>query len=208
MKRQAENIVDDENSIDLLQRWRDGDQQAAHAMFDRYVQRLCALARSRLSRHMQRRVAPEDIVQSAYRSFFRKAENHFSLEQSGDLWRLLAAITINKVRGQVEFHTALKRGINAEESLLADESMLRVSPEAVAEEPNPDDAAAMIEELTDVLSRLDHLPRTIIELSMQNQSVEQIAEAVKRSERTVRRALAQVRQQLEQRLLQSISMGR
>ena len=197
--------MEDETSIELLQKWRDGDEHAAKEMFERYVNRLCALARSRLSARMQRRVEPEDIVQSVYRSFFRKAGEHYSLAKTGDLWRLLAAITINKIRGKVEFHTAQKRQVYAEESLLADQSMLRVSPEAIAEDPRPDDAAAMVEELGDVLSGLDPLSRSILELSMQNLTVEQISEEVQRSERTVRRTLQQVRNELEKRLLQSIN---
>ncbi len=82
--------------------------------------------------------------------------------------------------------------------------MLRVSPEAVAEDPRPDDAAAMIEELSLLLSGLDRLQRSIIELSMQDQTVEQISSAVQRSERTVRRTLQSVREQLENRLLTSV----
>ncbi len=196
--------MDSETSIQLLQRWREGDESAATEMFERYVNRLCGLARTRLSERMKRRVEPEDIVQSVYRSFFRKAGDHFTLEKTGDLWRLLAAITVNKVRGQVEFHTAQKRGIHAEESMLADRSMLRVSPEAISDEPKPDDAAAMVEELADVLSSLDDVQRSIVELSMQNQSVEEIAETIQRSERTVRRTLQHVREELENRLLRSI----
>ena len=195
---------DDENSINLLQRWRDGDESAATEIFERYVNRLCALARTRLSNRMQRRVEAEDIVQSAYRSFFRRAGEHYTLEKEGDLWRLLAAITINKVRGQVEFHTAMKRGVYSEESMAVDQSMIRVSPEVVSEEPNPDDAAILVEELSDLLACLDETQRSIIELSMQHLSVEQIAEEVHRSERTVRRTIQQGREELERRLLQSI----
>ena len=73
-----------------------------------------------LSDRMRRRVEPEDVAQSVYRSFFRKAEDdRYVLEKSGDLWKLLAAITVSKVRGQVEFHTAKKRGVYTEESLNA-----------------------------------------------------------------------------------------
>jgi RNA polymerase sigma-70 factor (ECF subfamily) len=194
----------DENSLNLLQRWRDGDESAATEIFERYVNRLCALARTRLSNRMQRRVEAEDIVQSAYRSFFRRAGEHYTLEKEGDLWRLLAAITINKVRGQVEFHTAMKRGVYSEESMAVDQSMIRVSPEVVSEEPNPDDAAILVEELSDLLAGLDETQRSIIELSMQHLSVEQIAEEVHRSERTVRRTIQQGREELERRLLQSI----
>ena len=195
---------DNERSVDLLNRWRDGDESAATEIFERYVNRLCALARTRLSNRMKRRVEAEDVVQSAYRSFFRRADESYVLERKGDLWRLLAAITINKLRGQVEFHTAKKRGVYLEESMMADESMIRVSPEVIAEDPKPDDAAVMVEELSDVLGHLDETQRSIIELSMQNQSVEQIADSIQRSERTVRRTIQQVREELEKRLLHSM----
>lgn len=196
---------DDELSINLLQRWRDGDESAATEIFERYVNRLCALARTRLSNRMKRRVEAEDVVQSAYRSFFRRAGENYALKKQGDLWRLLAAITINKVRGQVEFHTAKKRGIYLEESMMADQSRIRVSPQVISEDPKPDEAAVMVEELSDVLSTLDEIQRTIIELSMQNESIEQIADTIQRSERTVRRTIQQVREELENRLLCSIA---
>ncbi len=195
--------MDNEKSIVLLNRWRGGDESAATEMFERYVNRLCALARTRLSEQMRRRVEPEDIVQSVYRSFFRKAGDQFTLEQEGDLWRLLAAITINKVRGQVEFHTAKKRGIYAEESVV-DNECFSVHPEMLSEEPQPGEAIAMIEELSTVVRELDDVQRSIVELSMQNLSIEQVARTVQRSERTVRRTVQGVREELEKRLLQSI----
>ena len=194
--------MSDENSVELLARWKDGDESAAAKLFDRYVNRLVALARSRLSERMQRRVEPEDVVQSAYRSFFRKAgDDRYTLEKSGDLWKLMAAITVSKVRGQVEFHTAKKRGVYDEESFGANDSGYRVAPTAVTQDPTPDDAALVVEELQNVLEKLDPLQRKILELALQNKSVEEISPLVERSARTVRRTLQQVREHLEQRLL-------
>ena len=192
--------MEGESSIQLLNRWREGDQEAATELFDKYVNRLCALARSRLSNRMQRRVEPEDIVQSAYRSFFRHAEDRYELEKPGDLWRLLAAITVSKVRGQVEFHSAQKRGIYLEQSVKSDGSVIHVSPEAVAEDPSPEEAAAVTEEVTNIIRELDDFGRTVFELSMQNQSIEQIAESVERSQRTIRRTLQNIRESLEKKL--------
>ena len=184
-----------EDSVELLARWRDGDESAATQLFDRYVGRLVGLARTRLSEQMRRRVEPEDIVQSAYRSFFRKAgDEAYTLEKPGDLWKLMAAITVSKVRGQVEFHTAQKRRVYAEESLGDSGSTYRVSPLAVAEDPTPADAAQVVEELQNVMERLEPLQRRILELALQNQDVEEISAHVERSSRTVRRALQQVRE--------------
>lgn len=192
----------DENSVDLLKRWKEGDEAAAKVLFDRYVNKLCGLARNRLSERMQRRVEPEDIVQSAYRSFFRLAgEDRYTLSKSGDLWKLLAAITVNKLRGQVEFHTAKKRGVYAEESLAATRSTMGLGPHAIAAEPTAEDAAAVVEELEAVMTELDPLRRTILELALQNTDEPDIAAAVQRSGRTVRRVLADIRANLEKQLL-------
>lgn len=193
---------DGEQSIRLLQRFREGDEQAAQELFERYVNRLVSLARVRLSDRMKRRVEPEDVVQSVYRSFFRKAgEGHFAIDKSGDLWKLLAKITILKVRGQVEFHTAQKRGIytetHAEDTSEGQKTEL---PEAIAREPSPEDAAAMVEELERVMSSLDSTQRQIVELNLQNMSEEEICKEVQRSSRTVRRTLQQVRDGLRSRL--------
>lgn len=193
-------MLEDKESIELIRQWQAGDQHAAEAMFNRYVHRLVGLARTRLSGQMRRRVEPEDVVQSAYRSFFRKAgDGHFELGKSGDLWRLLAAITINKVRGQVEFHTAQKRGITAETSTDGT-SQFRVGPEAIGDDPSPEDAAAIVEELEAVMQGLDATQRRILTLSLQDASESEISEAVQRSGRTVRRTLLQIRSELEVRL--------
>lgn len=82
---------------------------------------------------MLRRFDPEDVVQSVYRSFFRKAENEeFTLKRSGDRWRLLANITIKKTMKRVEFELAKKRDPRVEESSIhADaESSRRFSRES------------------------------------------------------------------------------
>lgn len=190
----------DDHSIKLVQRYREGDELAAQELFERYLSRLVSLARVRLSTRMQRRVEPEDVVQSVYRSFFRKAgEGKFTIDKSGDLWRLLAKITILKVRGQVEFHTAQKRGINSETA--TDESSEKsILPEALSREPSPEDAATMVEELEAVMDRLDPTQRKIMELKLQNFSEDEICAEVQRSGRTVRRALQQIRSELQNKL--------
>jgi anti-sigma-K factor RskA len=67
-------------------------------LVDRYTQRLLGLARRQLPERVRRRVDPEDDVQSVYRSIFtRLREGRFSFADSGDLWRLLAAMTFQRV---------------------------------------------------------------------------------------------------------------
>ena len=195
--------MEQHESIDLLELWESGDEHAAHAIFDRYAQRLFQLAKSRLSPKLQSRVGAEDVVQSVYRTFFRRAaEGQFELNRPGDLWRLLAAITVTKVKGKFEYHSARKRAIHDEEGSL--ESLTNgIGIAGTAPEPSPIEANLLIEELNLVMADLKDVQRKIVELALQNISVESIAAQVNRSERTVRRTLGNLRSDLEFRLRQS-----
>src|SRR5262245_48945137 len=82
--------------LHLLARWRDGDQQAATDLYQRYADRLIALARNYLSAKVAPRLDAEDVVQSVVRSFFHRARaGRFAVDQSDELWRLLVAITLH-----------------------------------------------------------------------------------------------------------------
>ncbi len=71
---------------------------------DCFVGRLVALAGSRVNKKLQTRVAPEDVVQSVMDSvFLRMCGDRFEIKESGDLWRLLAAILVKKVWGRWNF---------------------------------------------------------------------------------------------------------
>src|SRR5262245_47893734 len=54
----------------LMDRCRAGSQSAAHEVFGHYLARLTALARTRISPRLASRFDADDVVMSAYRSFF------------------------------------------------------------------------------------------------------------------------------------------
>lgn len=189
--------MNDADSAALLLRWRDGDADAATELFARYVDRLTALAAGRLSPKMKRRVDAEDVVQSAYRSFFVKAEDgRYNLDEGVGLWPLLAAITLSKVRKQVEFNTAGKRDVAEEASV----GHAMVPVEVACRAPEPADVLATVEEYDRLKVELPPLHRRIVELRLEDRSVEEIAAEVGRSERTVRRVLENARRDLTERL--------
>jgi RNA polymerase sigma-70 factor (ECF subfamily) len=189
----------DDDSAELVSRWQTGDEQAAQELFRRYADRLVALAQKRLSNRMGLRVDAEDVVQSVYRSFFVNARaGRYVLEQSGDLWRLLVVITLNKVRGQAVHHHADKRTIEREQPMAAGASEWHGVPmAALAREPTPLDAAAFADELTQIMQQLEPGPRRRFELRLQGYTLEEIAEECNRSVRTVKRVLSQIREGLE-----------
>jgi RNA polymerase sigma factor (sigma-70 family) len=187
----------DAPSGELLERYRrDHDEAAAEELFRRYSGRLLALARARLSRALASRVDAEDVVQSAYRSFFVLAgDGEVTLRASGDLWRLLVRITLRKVYRSARRHRADCRSVGRDLPL-PDEA----EGVALSREPTPAEAAALIDELRGVLEPLGPAQRRMIELRLRGQGVEDIAAEVRRSARTVRRTLAGLGEELERRL--------
>jgi len=185
-------------SLVLLERFRDGDEMAAEALFSRYFQRLTLLARSRLSPRLARRTDPEDIVMSVYRSFFTQArEGRYTLRRGGDLWRLLSSITRYKLLHQARDQNAFRRSIDVELPLDQVEEWRFLERQR---EPSPEEAAALADELERVLAQLSALGRRVLELRLQGAQLAEIAEDTGRSERTIRRALGQIRELLAERL--------
>ena len=181
-----------ERTADILDRYRQGDDQAAEEIFARYVARLTGLARARLSPKLAARTDPEDVVLSAYRSFFVGVRNgRYTLSRSGDLWRLLVSITMHKLYRQARRHQAASRAV-------ASESWEQV--EFLDREPPPEEVVGIADELEFVLSRLDTFGKRVLELRLQEESLAAISAETGRSERTVRRMLNTIRQSLSRRL--------
>jgi len=181
--------VSSEPTAEILERYRQGDEQAAAELFARYLDRLTRLARSRLSPKLAARIDPEDVVLSAYRSFFIGArDGRFSLHRSGDLWRLLVSITLHKLFRQARRHRANARSVDTELPLLDNEFFGR--------EPSPEEVVGVADVLQTVLARLDPVARRVLELRLQEDSLATIATQTGRSERTIRRILAEIRTSL------------
>ncbi len=135
---------------------------------------------------------------SAYRSFFVAAEaGRFSIQESGDLWALLARITLRKLYRTVAHHTADKRSVDAEEELPADADHSHWATDA---QPTPEEAVALSDALESLLSSLTPQARRVLELRLQGEQFADIAAAIGISERTVRRTMTDIRQRLERRL--------
>ncbi len=197
MPERVTAAVDDE-SVKLLAQYQNGDSDVAEEIFHRYVNRLVGLARKRISEGLGQRIDAEDVVQSVYRSFFRNAEaGKYAVERSGDLWRLLASITVNKVRKKARFHGQQKRAY-AKEGRLNDEQFERL--QRLAEGPDAADAIAVLDELESMMTGLEARDRQVLELRLQGASLEEIADKVERSQRTVRRSLDQAGETLRRRL--------
>lgn len=191
-----------DESVNLYQRFCEGDDTAAAELYERYINRLVGLARSRISSKLRRRVDAEDVAQSVFRSFFVNARDEkYAFERNGDLWRLLSSLTINKVLRHVQKQTRQKRSIDMEQSVFRPDGGPTVPVEMIMEGPTPDDALALVEELESFMAGLNDTGRQVLELRLQGLPTERIAAEISRSERTVRRILESLKDHLQGLLL-------
>jgi len=81
----------------LLSAARLGENTAAAEIHHKYVDKLVVLASRRINQRFRSKIAPEEIVQSVFASFFRRNQlGEFQCGDWNDLWALLVRITIHK----------------------------------------------------------------------------------------------------------------
>jgi RNA polymerase sigma-70 factor, ECF subfamily len=181
----------------LVDRCRAGDQNAARQLFEHYVNRLLPLARQRLSQRLATRVDPEDIVQSVFRTFFKRLQaGEFAIQEQDDLCKLLVRITVHKTLRQVAFHRAGKRDFNLE-ARQSDEAQDRLIAQ-LGREPSPEVTVAFLNQMEHFLSRLQPMERDILELRMAGCSNDEIAKELGIYDRKIRRVIERVRALAEQ----------
>jgi len=176
------------------QRWirgfRTNDESAVADFWTRYEQRLKRLAERNLSERMKRRIDADDVLQSAFRTFLRRAsQDEFELQDRQNLLALLTTITLNKIRQKVRHFAAQKRGGD-------NERYFETMADFGGDQPTPDEEAAL-QEIEDLLRGFDIEQQQVVDLKLQNHTNEEIARRLQCSERTVRRMLKKVQQQLE-----------
>ncbi len=174
----------------LVRRFRHGEDDAATQLYIRYAARLEQLARREMSAKLAARFDPEDVVQSVFRTFFRRASTGTYQVPPGDqLWQLLLVIATNKVRHLGRFHRQGKRDV-------ARTVASPVSPgEEIGSGNSPDHAPLKILELVidEATADLPAFQKQMIQLRIQGHTAEEIAAKTQRCARTVERVLKRFR---------------
>jgi RNA polymerase sigma-70 factor (ECF subfamily) len=170
---------------------------AAAALYERYASRLIRLAGARLDVRLRPKVDPEDVVQSAFRTFFRRAAaGEFSGADEAGLWPLLARITLRKCHGHADHFFADKRDVRREEALAEEVEPRRAE---LPEGPAPEETAILLDLIERLRGELgSERKRQILDLSLQGYSVAEISAQVGYYERGVERTRAEIRRRLEE----------
>jgi RNA polymerase sigma-70 factor (ECF subfamily) len=172
------------------------DDAAARQLFGRFTRRLVALALRHIDARLRHKVDAEDVVQSAYKSFFaRYNPGNLEVESWNSLWGLLALITVRKCAERAAYHRAECRNVAREASRQRGEEVSWPGPPG--REPTPVEAAVLAETVKQLFARLDEEERPVLELSLQGYTTREISERLGRAERTVRLLREGIRRWLE-----------
>jgi RNA polymerase sigma-70 factor (ECF subfamily) len=191
-------MADDGAFTYLMTRLRSGEDAAAREVFERFAGRLVALARRRFNRLLARKVDPEDVVQSAFKSFFvRHRAGKLVVGDGDELWNLLALITLRKCADRAEYYLAERRDADREATGRAGGDEPEAWLVALDRQPRPEEAAMLAETVELLMQDVSARERPILELSLQGYTVPEISVRLGRAERSVRRLRAHIRERLE-----------
>ncbi len=196
-------MFDDTPFEQVIEQLRRGEEAGANEVYHRFARRVYGLAHARLEGAMRNKVDPEDVVQSAFRSFFCLAREgdpeRFDVRNWDGLWAVLVVIAVRKCRRQWRLFHAAGRDVRREQARqpAPDDSSSNPALEAVDREPLPEEAAALGDLVERLLGSLVPRDRAILEQRLQGHGIEEIVAATGRSERAVYRVLAEARGHLK-----------
>lgn len=176
----------------LMQRLHSGDHSAATAIYVRYADKLLGLARRQTPNDLRTRFDPEDVVQSVFRTFFRRAsQGAYAVPAGDDLWKLFLVISLNKIRRLGEFHRSQKRNVSRTAPLSA--------PVAQNSEPLAEDSMRILElTIHEILADSPEHVQQMVRFRIEGCEVAEIASRTGRSKRSVERVLQNFRESLSQ----------
>jgi DNA-directed RNA polymerase specialized sigma24 family protein len=178
---------------------KQGDGEAAQALWHRYFARLVHLARKKMQDAPRQVADEEDVALSAFASFCQAAEKgRFpGLEDREDLWRLLIVLTARKAVDLMRRERCAKRGGRVRAESAPDRGRIPQDAQGLAEivgdTPTPEFAAMVAEECTRLLNLLDENIRPVALAKMEDYTNQEIAARLDCSLSTVERSLRLIR---------------
>jgi len=174
----------------LLVRFQSGEDDAATALYTRYAERLMKLANRTTGDDLSARLDAEDIVQSVFRTFFRRvSDGHYLIPEGEELWKLLLVIALNKVRTIAVYHRAAKRDVTQTRSIEKFE---------IGEPAGATEVLRMT--IDDILVTLPDPHQKVVHARIDGYEIAEIADRVSLSRRSVERILQSFRKRLRKTL--------
>jgi len=165
-------------------------------VYDAFHASLCRGARRLLGARLRRRVAEEDIVQSVFRTFYRRDRlGECEFDHTGALGNYLWTIMSNKVRTYAEHHHAQKRDLRVEQTLDASCAAAGYRDRHAG----PEDWAMVRDEIRILTKGFVARDLEILRLYLEGYASSEVAQRVGCSRWTVRRIVDGFGHRLQQR---------
>ncbi len=120
--------MNDEQTYHLLERWHGGDEQALGVILERDLPWIRKRVEERCGDALRKRVDDEDLVQEAMLEVLRYGPR-FLMSDRDQFRGLMVRIIENVIRGQHDFHNALRREL-AREKPLPEQTRIDLDPAA------------------------------------------------------------------------------
>jgi RNA polymerase sigma-70 factor (ECF subfamily) len=146
----------------VLERARQGDQEAMTRLVEDYEPEVLRVARHRLGRALRVRLGSRDLVQSVHRTLIRcLRQNKFTFAGPKDLVALAVDIVKKKLARQATRHKREKEILRLREQLLG--------------RANPERAAELAAEVQELLETLEDDDRRIVQMKLEGYTTKEIA---------------------------------
>jgi RNA polymerase sigma factor (sigma-70 family) len=184
----------DGSVTELIDQYRNGNDDALTSLFDRYVAAVRAVARNRLDRRTYKVATGSEIANDVFVMLAEKmrANQAIELKDRDHLWNFLCALVRGKVSDERKRARALKRGLNRLQELGSDdddgglESLASVadSPELISQ---------AIDQVVTAVNEMSELESKVLTLKLQLYSNAEICHVLAIPQHKLSRLLRKVR---------------
>jgi RNA polymerase sigma factor (sigma-70 family) len=175
----------------LMQRLREGDQEAGRELFERCGPRILFIIRKRMNEKLRSQYDSADFSQAVWTSFFTIPPDELTFASEKELTSYLATMARNKVIDGVRKRTLPhQKDMKRERSL--DGSVKAQAAQVPTAQPSASQVFVAEEEWAQMQARVPAHKRPILELLRQGYSQVEIARKLNMDEKTIRRLLKQV----------------
>ncbi|HEX5273512.1 MAG TPA: sigma-70 family RNA polymerase sigma factor [Gemmataceae bacterium] len=179
---------------DLMRRLREGSDDAARELLDRYGEHILRVVRRKLSRELRSKFDSVDFVQAVWASFFAGGPPQRRFDHPQALMAFLVTLAQNKVIDAVRQRMQTQKyNINRERRL--EDSVTGESGDLPARQPTPSQEAVANDEWRRLLGELPDRYRRMLVLLRDGHTQKDIARELNVNEKTIRRVLEKLNEE-------------
>ncbi len=173
---------------DLLQQAREGSEEAARKLVERYEPVIRRVIRRKLDTRLHALFDSDDFTQEVWAAFFARAIQEYDFDSPEELVSFLLEVARKKVAEANRRHLQRQKYDLHRECPL-ESSAVREDKALVDRHPNPSDLFLAREEIRSLLKGLPALDRGAIALLLEGNTQKEIAAQLGVTERTIRRVV-------------------